>query len=70
MNQNEGGNMFWELMKEDKVLTISIIVIGIIWFLVFMRNLWTVKRSANEFENTYQHILSADEFKVKGKYEQ
>ncbi len=62
--------MLWELVKEDNVLTISIIIIGIIWFLVFMRNIWTLKKSAGEFEKTYQHILNAEEFKVKGKYEQ
>ncbi len=61
--------MLWEIIKEDKVLTISIIVIGFLWFIVFMRNLWTIKRSTGEFKKTYQHILNADEFKVKAKHE-
>ncbi|MFA6888819.1 MAG: hypothetical protein WC254_04970 [Candidatus Woesearchaeota archaeon] len=70
MIQNDGGNMLWDLIKEDKILTISIVIVGIIWFLVFIRNFWTVRKSTGDFEKTYDHILSADEFKVKGKYEQ
>ena len=61
--------MLWEVIKEDKVLIISIIIIGILWVIVFIRNIWTIKRSAGEFERTYQHILNADEFKVKAKHE-
>ncbi len=62
--------MLWELISEDNVLTISIILIGILWVIVFMRNFWNVKKSSGEFERAYEHILNAEEFKVKGKYEQ
>lgn len=61
--------MLWEFIKEDKVLTATIIVISVLWIIIFMRNLWIGKKTSWEFQKTYEHILKADEFKVKAKYE-
>lgn len=61
--------MLWDVLKQDKYLTILIIVVGLIWFFVLLRNVWTLNKTTTEFEQQYQQILSADEYKVKGKFE-
>ncbi len=61
--------MLWDLLKQDKYLTIIIAVVVAIWFFVLMKNVLVVNRSAVEFQQQYHKILSADEYKVKGKFE-
>lgn len=61
--------MLIDVVKQDTFLTWSLIVVGILWVVVFVRNMWQVNKKAAEFENFYDHILNADEYKVKGKYD-
>lgn len=61
--------MLWDVLKQDKYLTIVIIVVGLIWLFVLMKNVWTFNKSTAEFQQQYHQILNADEYKVKGKFE-
>lgn len=61
--------MLLDLLKQDKYLTIIIVVIGLIWFFVLMKNVLVVNKSTADFQQQYQQILNADEYKVKGKFE-
>ena len=62
--------MLWNLLKQDTYLTIIIAVVSIIWFFVFLRNVWVLNKSTTDFQQQYQRILEAEEHKVKGKFEQ
>lgn len=62
--------MLLEIIREDKVLTWLLIIIATIWFLVFIRNLWTNSKTATDYQQYYNHILHGDEHKVKGKFEE
>ncbi len=61
--------MLLDLLKQDKYLTIIIVVIGLIWFFVLLKNVLVVNKSTADFQQQYQQILNADEYKVKGKFE-
>ncbi len=61
--------MLLDVLKQDKYLTVIIVVVGLIWFFVLLKNVWTFNKSTAEFQQQYQQILSADEYKVKGKFE-
>ena len=61
--------MLLDVIMEDKFLTGALIIVGVLWFLVFLRNMRHINKKAAEFEQLYNHILSAEEFKVKGKYD-
>lgn len=61
--------MFFELLKQDKYLTLVIVVVALIWLFVLLKNVFMVNKSAGEFQQQYQRILDADEYKVKGKFE-
>ncbi len=62
--------MLLEIIQKDNVLTWLLIIIGVLWFLVFLRNLWTNNKTATDYEQYYDHILTGDEHKVKGKFEE
>lgn len=62
--------MLLELIQEDKVLTWILIIVGVIWVFVFLRNIWTSNKTATDFQHYYNHILHGDEHKVKGKFEE
>ena len=61
--------MLLEVLKQDKYLTILIVVVGLIWLFVLLKNIWTFNKSTAEFEHQYHQIINADEYKVKGKFE-
>ena len=61
--------MLLDVIKQDTFLSWALILVGVLWFLVFLRNMRHVNKKAVEFEQLYDHILSAEEFKVKGKYD-
>ncbi|MBI5003192.1 hypothetical protein HZC31_07435 [Candidatus Woesearchaeota archaeon] len=61
--------MLLEVLKQDKYLTILIVVVGLIWFFVFLRNVWVLNKSTTDFQQQYHQIINADEYKVKGKFE-
>ncbi len=62
--------MLLEVVKQDKFLTWAVVVVGLLWFFVFLKNVWHGNKKAVEFQQTYEQILNADEYKVKGKFEQ
>ena len=62
--------MLLEVIKQDKFLTWTIALVAFLWFVVFIRNMWLMNQKAAEFQQTYEQILSAEEYKVKGKFEQ
>lgn len=62
--------MLLDLLKQDSYLTAIIAIVGMIWFAVLLRNVWVLNKSTGEYQQQYQRILDAEEFKVKGKFEQ
>ena len=62
--------MLLEVLKQDKFLTAAVIAVGALWLLVFLRNIWRGNKKAGEFQQTYDHILNAEEYKVKGRFEE
>lgn len=62
--------MLWEIVRQDKYLTLLIAVVAALWLFVFFRNMWVINKSTGDFQRQYEQILNADEYKVKGKYEQ
>ena len=62
--------MLLDIIREDHVLTGVLLFVGIVWVLVFLKNVWRVSRSAGELQQQYEHILDGEEYKVKGRFEQ
>ncbi len=62
--------MLLELVRQDNYLTVLIAVVGALWLFVFVRNMWILNKSTGEFRHQYEQIINAEEYKVKGKFEQ
>lgn len=62
--------MLIEVLKQDKFLTAVLIIIGIMWIIVFLRNMRSINKKSGEFRQMYENILNADEYKVKGRFEE
>jgi hypothetical protein len=62
--------MLLDVILQDKVLTGLIIGVGLIWLYVFFKNVRYSKRSSDRYAVEYNNVLHADEFKVKGRFEE
>ena len=61
-----------ELLQNEMYLNYTIVFVGIIWALIFLKLFLTKKsKDQNEFnfEEEYNKILNSDEYKVKRKFE-
>jgi len=62
--------MLLELIQQDKVITVALVIIAIIWAYVLFRNIRMGNKTANQFEIEYDKILNAKDYKVKGRFEE
>ncbi len=62
--------MITDMILQDKVLTGAIAIIALIWGYVLFRNIHYGKKTHDTFATEYNKIINADEYKVKGRFEE
>jgi hypothetical protein len=62
--------MLLDTILQDKFLTGAIVGVALIWAYVLFRNVRLSMKSSDQYAVEYNRVLNADEFKVKGRFEE